>query len=96
MQKERAARRAVAMKKDDVRFHMEPFPTAPYIHQLNDPKHAANVSQSMRWAQVHRHSVNWVTAHDYPLHRDDQAFVVLVSVHRTAHSRMRVCISSVK
>ena len=72
-QKERAARSAVAMKKDDERFHTEPFSTAPYIHQLNDPKHAANVSRSMRWAQVHHHSVNWVTAHDYPLHRDDQA-----------------------
>ena len=61
------------MKKDDERLHKEPFATAPYIHQLNDPKHAANVSRSMRWAKENKHTVNWVPAHDYPLHRDDQA-----------------------
>ena len=80
-QKERAARSAVAMKKDDERFHRDPFSTAPYIHQLNDPKHAANVSRSMRWAQKHRRSVNWVTAHDYPLHRDDQAMLLFNRLH---------------
>ena len=73
-QKERTGRSAVAMKKDkDDRFHSKPYSTAPYIHQLNDPKHAANVSRAMRWAQEHHCSVNWVAAHDYPLHRDDQA-----------------------
>ena len=71
--KERAARSAVAMTNEDERLHKEPFATAPYIHQLNDPKHAANVSRSMRWAKENKHTVNWVPAHDYPLHRDDQA-----------------------
>ena len=83
-QKERTARSAVAKKKiDDPRFHVEPFSTAPYIHQLNDPKHAANVSRSMRWAQEHRRSVNWVVAHDYPLHRDDQAMFFLLQLPAT-------------
>ena len=83
-QKERAARSAVAMKKiEDPRFHVHPFATAPYIHQLNDPKHAANVSRSMRWAQEHRRSVNWVIAHDYPLHRDDQAMFFLLQLPAT-------------
>ena len=70
--KERTARAAVAMKKDDDRFKRLPFSTAPYIHQLNDPKHAANLQRSVIWAETHERSINWVTAHDFPLHRDDQ------------------------
>ena len=94
-QKERAARSAVAYKKkdgkDDERFDKEPFSTAPYIHQLNDPKHAANVTRSMRWAQEHRHSLNWVPAHDYPLHRDDQAMFLFHHQRNMPHNRMRDC-----
>ena len=72
-QKERLARSAVAMTREDERFKKEPFSTAPYIHQLNDPKHAANVTRSMRWAKKNKHTVNWLPAHDCPLHHDDQA-----------------------
>ena len=75
--KERAARTAVATKHDDERFGQEPFSTAPYIHQLNDPKHTANLQRSMIWAETHQRSINWVTAHDYPPHRDNQAILSL-------------------
>ena len=71
--KHREARTVVAMSDKDVRFNEEPFSTAPYIHQLNEPKHAANLERAVKWAGVNKRSINWVTAHDYPLHRDDQA-----------------------
>ena len=74
--KERAARTAVAQKvgdSEDIRLGEQPFFTAPYIHSLNDPKHAANLRRAMIWAETHGCSINWVTAHDYPLHREDQA-----------------------
>ena len=71
--KERSARAVVAMHDEDVRFKQERFSTAPYIHQLNKPKHAANLERAVNWAGVNKRSINWVTAHDYPLHRDDQA-----------------------
>ena len=73
--KERAARAAVAMTSGDERFDAQPFSTAPYIHQLNDPKHAANLQRAQIWADTHQRSINWVTAHDYPLHRDDQVMI---------------------
>ena len=72
-QKERKARWVVAEDTEDPRFKKEPFCTAPYIHQLNEPKHAANLERAINWAGVNKRSINWVTAHDYPLHRDDQA-----------------------
>ena len=71
--KERSARAVVAMRHNDIRFNEEPYSTAPYIHQLNEPKHAANLERAVKWAGVNKRSINWVTAHDYPLHRDDQA-----------------------
>lgn len=99
-QKERAARSAVAYKNEDgekdERFDKEPFSTAPYIHQLNDPKHAANVTRSIRWAQEHRHSVSWVPAHDYPLHRDDQAMFLFDHQRNMTHNRMRDCTGPAK
>ena len=78
-QKERNARAAVAKqyreeeKRKDERFDNETFATAPYIHQLNVPKHAANVDRAMRYSEKTNRIVNWVTAHDFPLHPDDQA-----------------------
>ena len=71
--KERSARAVVAMSNEDLRFKEKPFSTAPYIHQLNEPKHAANLERAVNWAGENKRSINWVTAHDYPLHRDDQA-----------------------
>ena len=76
--KERAARAIVAMNHYDKRFVQQPFSTASYIHQMNDPKHAANLQRSMIWAQTHQRSINWVTAHDFPLHRDDQVILCLL------------------
>ena len=98
-QKERLARSVVAYKKngqDDERFKKKPFFAAPYIHQLNNPKHAANVTRSRRWADEHRHSVNWVTAHDYPLHRDDQAMFLFDHQRNMSHNRMRDCAGPAK
>ena len=43
--KRRAARAAVAMNNNDDRLGRQPFSTAPYIHQLNDPKHASNLQR---------------------------------------------------
>ena len=85
--KERAARTAVAKQHDDERFGQQPFSTAPYIHQLNDPKHAANLQRSVIWAETHQRSINWVTAHDYPLHRDDQVVFSMFVEHKQ-HSRV--------
>jgi len=75
---ERKARAAVAKqyedkKQRDERFERPPFDTAPYIHQLNVPKHAANVDRAMRFSEKMNRCVHWITAHDYPLHLDDQA-----------------------
>ena len=85
--KERKARAAVAMNNKDDRLGRQPFSTAPYIHQLNDPKHAANLQRSLIWAETHQRSINWVTAHDYPLHRDDQVAFSIFVEHKQ-HSRV--------
>ena len=76
--KERKARAAVAKQhqkeeKKDERFDNDLFVTAPYIHQLNVPKHAANVDRAVRFSEKTNRIVNWITAHDFPLHPDDQA-----------------------
>ena len=75
---ERKARAAVAKQYEnkmqrDERFGRPPFDTAPYIHQNNVPKHAANVDRAMRFSEKTNRCVHWIIAHDYPLHPDDQA-----------------------
>ena len=75
---ERKARAAVAKQYEnkmqrDERFGRPPFDTAPYIHQNNVPKHAANVDRAMRFSEKTHRCVHWIIAHDYPLHPDDQA-----------------------
>ena len=57
----------------DERFGRPPFHTAPYIHQLNVPKHAANVNRAMRFSEKMNRCVHWIIAHDFPLHPEDQA-----------------------
>ena len=56
--KERSTRAVVAMRDNDVRFNEEPFSTAPYIHQHNEPKHAANLERAVNWAGKSETSVN--------------------------------------
>ena len=87
--KHRKARAVVAMTDEDVRFSEEPFSTAPYIHQLNEPKHAANLERAVKWAEVNKRSINWVTAHDYPLHRDDQARFFFCDTSPQCNNRAR-------
>ena len=87
--KHRKARAVVAMTDEDVRFKEEPFSTAPYIHQLNEPKHAANLERAVKWAEVNKRSINWVTAHDYPLHRDDQARFFFCDTSPQCNNRAR-------
>ena len=70
--RERRARACVATGDDDERFLQHPFSSAPYIHPLNYPKYYALQLRAVEWAKQHGRSVNWVVAHDYPLHRDDQ------------------------
>ena len=90
--KERKARAAVAKQhkeeeKKDERFENDPFVTAPYIHQLNVPKHAANVDRAMRYSEKTNRTVNWITAHDYPLHLDDQAPLLFLFFDTSASCR---------
>ena len=75
---ERKARAAVAIQykhqdEKDERFGRPPFDTAPFIHQLNVPKHAANIARAMRFSEKMSLCVHWIIAHDFPLHPDDQA-----------------------
>lgn len=74
--KEQLARGVVARRDDDPRFLEHPFNSSPYIHPLNYPKYYALQVRAVEWAKTHGRTVNWVVAHDYPLHRDDQASFV--------------------
>ena len=78
--KERRARAAVARSNKDERFEQQPFSCAPYIHQLNEPKYAAMMQRAMKFAETNMRSINFVTAHDYPLHRDDQAALLFLTL----------------
>lgn len=76
--KERYKRTAVATGNDDERFQQHPFSSAPYIRPQNGPKYAAMTQRAEAWAERHRRQICWVTAHDRPLHRDDQVFLFLL------------------
>ena len=71
--RERCARKVVATGNNDPRFQQHPFNSATYIHPLNYPKYYALQYRAVDWAKARNLNVNWVVAHDYPLHRDDQA-----------------------
>ena len=71
--RERCARKVVATGNNDPRFQQHPFNSATYIHPLNYPKYYALQYRAVEWAKARNLNVNWVVAHDYPLHRDDQA-----------------------
>ena len=90
---ERKARAAVAKQYDeedekDERFGRPPFDTAPYIHQLNVPKHAANVNRAMRFSENMNRCVHWIIAHDFPLHPEDQARFFLIRMHSVDEKRL--------
>ena len=72
-QEERRERARVSMSDDDPRFQQQPFEAAPYIHPHNVPKYYALQLRACEYAKQRRLCVNWVVAHDKPLHQDDQA-----------------------
>jgi len=70
---ERSARGRVAFSDQDPRFQRAPFDAAPYIHPNNLPKYFAQQVRATAFAKHRQRCVNWVVAHDKPLHQDDQA-----------------------
>ena len=70
---ERFARGRVAFSDQDPRFQQTPFEAAPYIHPNNLPKYYAQQQRAIFFARQRQRIVNWVVAHDKPLHQDDQA-----------------------
>ncbi len=70
---ERLARGRVAFSDQDPRFQQPPFEAAPYIHPNNLPKYYAQQQRAIVFAKQRQRCVNWVVAHDKPLHQDDQA-----------------------
>ena len=72
-QAERAGRCRVVVDVADPRFGQAPFDQAPYIHPHNVPKYAAFHLRAQLFARRNGRCVNWVCAHDKPLHPDDLA-----------------------
>ena len=72
-QAERTGRHRVVDDVGDPRFQEAPFDAAPYIHPHNVPKYYALQFRACEFAKRRGLCVNWVVAHDKPLHRDDQA-----------------------
>ena len=70
---ERAARCRVVLQLPDARFREAPFDAAPFVCLHNVPKHAAFLRRAQVFAEERSLVLNWVKAHDSPLHRDDQA-----------------------
>ena len=70
---ERLARSRVAFSDQDPRFQRPPFEAAPYIHPNNLPKYYAQQQRAIVFAKQRQRCVNWIVAHDKPLHQDDQA-----------------------
>ena len=71
--KERKARTRVVYEEDDLRFHKPPYDAAPYIHPNSLPKYVALQLRALAFATERHICVNWITAHDKPLHHDDLA-----------------------
>eukprot|EP00973_Karenia_brevis_P002895 393883-Karenia_brevis.AAC.1 len=70
---ERQARGHVVHGEEDARFQQAPYDAAPYIHPNNLPKYVALQLRALVFARERQLCVHWVTAHDKPLHQDDQA-----------------------
>ena len=72
-QEARLARARVVVENPDPRLQRPPFDAAPYVHPHNVPKYYALQLRALEFAKQRGLCVNWVMAHDKPLHRDDQA-----------------------
>ena len=67
-------RRCRLTQDNDARVLQEPFLSAPYVHQFNQPKYHAMLLRSVEWAkraQTHPKQILWAKAVDAPYNLRD-------------------------
>ena len=75
-------RRCRLTQDEDTRVLEEPFLSAPYVHQFNQPKYHAMLLRSVEWAKrasTHPQQILWIRAMDMPYNYRD--------IGRTAEER---------